>query len=238
MDSYPLFTLGGRLQLCASMVRGGAALADIGTDHGYLPIWLARRGLISRAVAADVRLGPLQKAQINIERYRVQDKVSARLSDGLHEIFPLEADDIVIAGMGGEMMIHIISEAPWLKNGNKHLILQPMTSAEELRVYLAAQGFAVVREQAAEEDGHVYSVFLACYSPDSVETDELYPYIGKLNAATEESRAYIRMKIRALEKRARGLTVSGAKEKAALVNSLIGKLDAKQKEGEKYGNGR
>lgn len=224
MDSHPLFTLGGRLQLCASMVRKGSVLADIGTDHGYLPIWLARQGLITRAVAADVKLGPLQKAQMNIERYRVQDKVSARLSDGLNEIFPLEADDIVIAGMGGEMMIRIISNAPWLKNEGKHLILQPMTSAEVLRTFLAQQGFAVVREQAVTEDQHIYSVFLVQYSSKSVSTGELYPYIGKLDATTEDNRAYIRMKIRNLEKRVRGLTLSGKEEDAAAGNGLIQKL--------------
>ena len=223
---YPLFHLGGRLQLCASMVRPQAALADIGTDHAYLPIWLAKQGLITRAIAADVKLGPLQKAQINIERYHVQNMVSARLSDGLNEIFPQEADDIVIAGMGGEMIIQIISDAFWLKAERVHLILQPMTSAEQLRIFLAERGFAVLREQAVVEDGRAYSVLLVQYNPEKVCVDEFYPHIGKLTAESEDNRAYIYRRIINLEKKARGLTLSGKQEEAAQFDRLIAKMKA------------
>lgn len=226
MGLHPLFTLGGRLQLCASVVRPGTALADIGTDHAYLPIWLAKQGLVTRAIVADVRLGPLQKAQVNIRRYRVQDIVSARLSDGLDEIFPTEADDIVIAGMGGEMIIQIIAAAKWLKNETKRLILQPMTSAEQLRLFLAEQGFVVLREQAVVEDGRAYSVLLAEYSPEKVDPDELYPHIGKLTAETEDNRIYIRHRITNLEKRAGGLAVSGKEDEAAVLNGLIERMKA------------
>ncbi len=231
MSLHPLFTLGARLELCASMVRPGAALADIGTDHAYLPIWLAKQGRIARAIAADVKLGPLRKAKINIERYRVQDIVSARLSDGLNAIFPTEADDIVIAGMGGEMIIRIIAAAPWLKNEQKHLILQPMTSAEPLREFLAEQGFAVLREQAVTEEGRVYSVLLVQHNPEKVCADEFYPHIGKLTAETEDNRAYIRRRIVNLEKRARGLALSEKREEAAALNSLIAKLKAMLEKG-------
>ncbi len=221
----PVFSLGGRLRLCASMVRPGAALADVGTDHAYLPIWLAKQGLISRAIAADIKLGPLQKAQINMGRYQVRNLVSARLSDGLDSIFPSEVNDIVIAGMGGEMIIRIIAAASWLKDEQKHLILQPMTSAEQLRVFLAEQGFVILAEQAVTEEGRVYSVILAQYSPEKVRVDELYPHIGKLNAETEDNRAYIRRRIVNLEKKMGGLTLSGKEEEAAALCSLIAKLN-------------
>lgn len=221
-----MFTLGGRLQLCASMVRPGAALADIGTDHAYLPIWLAKQGTISRAIAADVKVGPLQKAQLNIQRYKVQDMVSARLSDGLDAVFPWETEDIVIAGMGGETMVQILSQASWLKDQSKHLILQPMATVESLRTWLASQGFAVLQEQAVQEDGHVYSAFLAVYEPDEVCTDELYPHIGKLNADTDDNRLYIRHRIDNLEKKASGLAVSGRDGEAASLRLIIEKLNA------------
>lgn len=144
---------------------------------------------------------PVAKAQINIERYHVQNMVSARLSDGLNEIFPQEADDIVIAGMGGEMIIQIISDAFWLKAERVHLILQPMTSAEQLRIFLAERGFAVLREQAVVEDGRAYSVLLVQYNPEKVCVDEFYPHIGKLTAESEDNRAYIYRRIINLEKR-------------------------------------
>ncbi len=226
MGLHPLFSLGGRLQLCASMVRPGTALADIGTDHAYLPIWLAKQGKVARAIAADIKLGPLMKAEANIKRYRVKDIVSARLSNGLDAVFSTEADDIVIAGMGGEMIIQIISAAPWLKNEQKHLILQPMTSAEPLRVFLAEQNFAVLQEQAVVEDDRAYSVLLVRYSPEKVTVDELYPHIGKLTANTEDNRAYIRRRITNLEKKAGGLALSGKDSEAAELNGLIARMKA------------
>lgn len=102
----------------------------------------------------------------------------------LRALSPDEAGDIVLAGMGGELIIRLIGEAPWLKAGDKRLILQPMTSAEELRRFLEREGFAILREQAAEEDGHVYSVMLVEYCPAQAGGGELYPYIGKLDGFT------------------------------------------------------
>lgn len=226
--SLTLFTLGERLQLCASMVRPGVTLADIGTDHAYLPIWLAKKGLITRAVAADIRQGPLEKAQSNILRYHVQDTVSARLSDGLHAFSSCDADDIVIAGMGGEMIIKIIREAPWLKDTQKHLILQPMTSVEPLRLFLAEQNFKVLREEAVEEDGHVYTVMLVQYSTEKVCVDELYPYIGKLKADTQAAKIYIRRRITNLKKRHKGLLLTGKQTEASELGNIIDRLKAMQ----------
>lgn len=137
---HPLFRLGNRLALCASMVREGTKLADIGTDHAYLPIWLARKGRISSAIAADV--SPCRC----VPRNRIsaatmwRNRLPPRLSDGLRALSPDEAGDIVLAGMGGELIIRLIGEAPWLKAGDKRLILQPMTSAEELRRFLEREG--------------------------------------------------------------------------------------------------
>ncbi len=224
MSLHPLFVLGGRLQLCASMVRPKSTLADIGTDHAYLPIWLAKQDLITRAIAADINLGPLQKAEQNIKRYRVQDIVSARLSDGLNAIFPFEADDIVIAGMGGEMIIKIINAAPWLKNAQKRLILQPMTSVQQLREFLAVQGFAILTEQAVIEDNRPYSVILAQYDSTGVSVGELYPYIGKLNAETQDNRAYMRRRVTNLEKKAKGLALSGNEKEAIALCCVIERI--------------
>lgn len=233
MTLHRLFSLGARLQLCASMVRPGSRLADIGTDHAYLPIWLAKQGMVSGAIAADIKVGPLQKAQWNIQRYHVENLVSARLSDGVDAVFPWEADDLVIAGMGGEQMIHIIDAAPWLKDAKKHLILQPMTSVESLRIYLAEQGFAVLREQAVQEDGHIYSAFLVCYSPGEVRADAFYPYIGRLRPITPDNRAYIENKVRNLEKRAGGLERSGNRQEAEPLRALIDGMNTMLKEGER-----
>lgn len=219
-----LFSLGERLFLCASMVRPHAAVTDIGTDHAYLPIWLIKKGLVRSAVAADIRPGPLQTASDNIRRFHVSDRISARLSDGLQRVLPEEADDIVIAGMGGKTIIHIIENAEWLKNPDKHLILQPMTSVPDLRVFLAENGFSVQKEEAAEEDGHVYTAMLVIYDPENTARGKLYPYIGSISANTEANQKYISRQAHRLEKRAHGLRLCGEAQEAVKIDDIIKKI--------------
>ena len=227
MGLHALFTLGSRLQLCASMVRKNVKLADIGTDHAYLPIWLAKKGIISNAIAADIRQGPLEKARDNIQRYHVQDAVTARLSDGLNKISPNEADDIVIAGMGGEMIIKIIENAKWLKDSNKRLILQPMTSVPELRKYLAENGFALLKEQAVIDENHAYTVISTYYNPELIKTDEFYEYIGMLNPKKQADHEYLSHVLINLGKKARGMEISGKNREAQKLYNIIDNIKSK-----------
>ena len=120
----PLFTLNNRLQLCAEMVRKGSRIADIGTDHAYLPVWLVRAGIASFALACDIKAEPLKAGEQNIRKYHAENLVETRLCDGLRSVKSDEVDDIIIAGMGGETIVHILSDAPWIKDKNKSLILQ------------------------------------------------------------------------------------------------------------------
>lgn len=223
---HTLFALGGRLSLCAEMVRPMSALADVGTDHAYLPIWLALQNRISRAVATDIRPGPLDRARRNIERYHVSDRVNVRLTDGLDGVLSEEADDVVIAGMGGKMIVHILSRAEWLKADPKRLILQPMTSVEDLRVYLSETGYSVLRERAVEEDGHVYTVMLAAYHPGEHREDDLFPYIGKIDASTPENRLYLAKQLHRLSNREAGMRASGKPREAARDRVRMEKIEA------------
>lgn len=220
-----LFQLDPRLRLCADMIRSGGRVADIGTDHAYLPIWLARNGLVEKAIAADINLGPLQKAAMNVRRHQVQDLVDTRLSDGLQQVFPNEADDVVIAGMGGETIAGILEQAPWLKQGRKNLVLQPMTCAKELREFLAREGYAVKEERAVLSDGRVYSVMRAEYDPAHVPDAPLYPYIGLLDPSLPESRSYMEREYAHLKKKAEGLKTAGKDAEAspffALADALL-----------------
>lgn len=214
--SRPLFQLDPRLQLCADFVRPGARMADIGTDHAYLPVWLEKQGLIRSAVAADVRTGPLAKAEENLKRYQTE-RISVRLSDGLEKVLPEEAEDIVIAGMGGELIVTILSGAPWVRQNERHLILQPMTCAPELREYLLQNGFSVLREEAVEARGHVYSVMLVCWQSEQSQPGELYPYIGMLHPDTAAARTYIQKQGSALRVRGQGLCRKDPKESERLL---------------------
>lgn len=239
MNSRPLFQLDNRLLLCAQWVPDGAKVADIGTDHAYLPIWLAKSGRIASAIAADVREGPLARARENILRYHVQSTVTARLSDGLSAVCPEEADTIIIAGMGGELIAEIIAKTPWLKGSGKTLILQPMTSALELRVFLAQQGYALQREEAVLSLGRLYTVMLVHAEAGDIKHDALYPYIGALDPAeSEENRAYILREANRLEKKRRGMLAEQQTAQADELQRLITELQKLAQGGENHDNSR
>ena len=102
--------LSKRLLEVSGLVSYGSRLADVGTDHGYIPIWLTEQGAIRSAVAMDINRGPLLRAQENIRRHRLEEKIKTRLSDGVAELRPGEADSVVIAGMGGSLMVKILKE--------------------------------------------------------------------------------------------------------------------------------
>ena len=162
----------GRLSLCAEMVREGSRLADIGTDHGYLPIELCRSGKCPSALACDVNPLPLQSAQENITKYGLSDRIQTRLSDGLKAVLPDEADDIVIAGMGGETVAAILQAAPWLQSSHLRLILQPMSHAEILRRWLSENGFAILGETLTYEDQYYQTIHARFHGETYCLTEE------------------------------------------------------------------
>jgi len=148
-----------RLQAIADQVPQGSILADIGTDHAYLPVKLLLDGQIRSAIAADLREGPLANARETAAQHGVTDRISFRLCDGLTGINPGEADVIAIAGMGGETIVSILSAAPWTRNCK--LLLQPMTSFPELRSWLQSNGYTIEKETIAREGNRLYSIWAA-----------------------------------------------------------------------------
>lgn len=152
--------LSPRLRAVAGLVPQGARFADIGTDHAYLPAWLLLNGVIERAVAADLRSGPLDRARETAEKYAVSDRMDFRLCDGLSGLSAGEADAIAIAGMGGDTIAHILGQAPWTKAGGITLLLQPMTSQPDLRRWLSENGYRIEREELAREGEKLYTIWL------------------------------------------------------------------------------
>ena len=149
-----------RLQAVAGLVPRGARLADVGTDHAYLPASLLQQGVIDIAVAADLRPGPLDRARATAERYGLTERISFRLCDGLSGILPEEADTVVIAGMGGETIAAILGAAPWVREEGKRLILQPMSAQEDLRAWLADNGYRIEQEVLSREGETLYVAML------------------------------------------------------------------------------
>ena len=149
-----------RLRLIADWVPEGACLADVGTDHAYLPNWLRLHGRIRSAVASDLRPGPLERAKAAGRLYGT-DGIDYRLCSGLSGVSPDEADTIVIAGMGGETILSILKAAPWTADGRHTLLLQPQTHEELVRRYLAESGFAISREALVQDRGTLYTVMEA-----------------------------------------------------------------------------
>ena len=151
--------LSPRLAAIAALVPPGARLADVGTDHAYLPVWLLLAGRIQGAVASDVNQGPLQRGRETARSYGVAEQMTFRRCDGLAGISPQEADTVVIAGMGGDLMARILAAAPWTRR--VRLILQPMSSQEVLRAWLVYQGYVIQGETLAREGEKFYNILTA-----------------------------------------------------------------------------
>ncbi len=219
-----MFCLRPRLALCAELVRPGRALADIGTDHAYLPIWLLKSGKTPRALACDVNPGPLEAARRHARRYGVGEELRLLLSDGLREVPPEDAEDVVIAGMGGELILRIVAEAPWLRDGAKRLVLQPMSAADKLRLGLKELGFQVLEERAAVDGGKPYSGFSAAYQGEGVRTGPLYPWMGRLAPGGAHVEAYAAKVLSGLEKQRMGAAHQGRAEEAERLGEVIQKI--------------
>ena len=174
--------LDARLLAVASMVRMGAYLADVGTDHAYLPVYLAEENIISGAVASDIHKGPLESADKNIREAGFSDKIQTLLTDGLQGVEKYPVTDIAIAGMGGLMIRNILEKAQFLRKENSpRLILQPMQHIPELRRYLGENGFLIEQEKQALAEGKFYQIFLAVYDGEVLEYTETELLIGRYN---------------------------------------------------------
>ena len=190
--------------MCADMTREGSRLADIGTDHAYLPIELCLSGKIPSAIACDINPMPLRSAEENIARFGLSDIIQTRLSDGLDRVAPDEADDIVIAGMGGELIRDILSAEEWIKDGSKLFILQPMTHHSDLIKWLFENGFEIVCQRAVTDSGKPYTALAARYTGVVRECDLLTSIIGALDTRDPRGRAFLTSCLNDLRNRCKG----------------------------------
>ena len=150
-----------RLATVASLIPKGAHLVDVGTDHGYVPIWLLQKQHIVSAIAMDVNKGPLARARENRDKYGFTDVMDLRLSNGLEKLKPGEGDSVLIAGMGGPLMIRILEEGRKNATSIQTWVLQPQSEIPSVRRYLHEHDFKIVEEIMLKDDGKYYMAMKA-----------------------------------------------------------------------------
>lgn len=156
--------LNPRLRKIAELVPPNRCTADIGTDHGYIPIELINNGVTPHGIASDINKGPLLRAQANIQKHNLESYIETRLGSGLSTLSAGDAEVIIIAGMGGILISEILKASKDVANSAKLLILQPMTAVTELRQYLVEDGFKIETEHLVAEEDKLYNIIVA--SPD------------------------------------------------------------------------
>ena len=169
-----------RLLSAVPYLSVGGRVADIGTDHAYLPIYLVQSGICAEALACDINQGPIESARANIAAAGLSDRIATLRTDGLHGVENFCPDNIMIFGMGGELIIRILEEAPWTMNEKIGLVLQPMSRAHLLRAYLLEHGFAITGEMISYEDKY-YQTIAARYCGEKQSYTEEELLLGRWN---------------------------------------------------------
>ncbi len=221
--------LSKRLQAVADMVTKGNRVCDVGCDHGFVSIYLVEQGISSSVLAMDVRSGPLGAAMEHVTERKLQGVIQTRLSDGLHKYNIGEADTLICAGMGGKLMMRILSAEKEKTDSFRELVLQPQSELEEFRRFLFQSGYAIVQENMIEEDGKFYPIMRVVkaqgmekepgvlafrYGPVLLETKSpvLWAYLQK------EERVYQEILKQLME---RGLEEPGRKQRYQEVSQML-----------------
>ncbi len=224
--------LSKRLKLCAEFVKGDFA-CDIGTDHALLPLYLIESGICKRALACDIADGPLEAAKKNIAQANLSDVIQTLKSNGVDTVSSKGITDVIIAGMGGETIVDILSspKAHWLKS-DVNIILQPQSKADVLRRWLCENGFETMRENAVCEGKFNYAVICVRYCGISTPLSETAAIIGKLDLSLANERKYAQFQVERFNNAAKGLYESGNAQKADIFTKisqkLLHKLDRKK----------
>ena len=205
--------LDDRLRTAASYVRDGGVVCDIGTDHAYIPIWLLLKGICARAVASDINKGPLDRAKQHAAEYGVADRIAFYLSDGLDTVEPEKnrVTDICICGMGGELTASILARGVYTRKKDIQLILQPMSSAYELRQFCTAHGYTITDEKLCEANGKIYSCLSVYYTNTEIAYTEAELLLGRHNIQKREPLfgEYVGRHLAALERKIYGRRAGG-----------------------------
>lgn len=169
-----------RLLKIASLVTEGKRVADIGTDHGYIPVYLLNKNKVPFAILADVNKGPLDNARKEVRHNNLLDKTDLRLGSGIEVLKKGEVDEVIIAGMGGILISELLEANKEVAHSVDKLILQPMQAQNELRKYLFGNGYEILNEVLVKEDFRIYEILEVKYTGNNTQVeDEIYFEVGK-----------------------------------------------------------
>lgn len=221
--------LSERLKKIASMVTEGNRLADVGTDHGYVPIYLYEGGKIPGAIAMDINKGPLERADLHIGESGLRGKIETRLSDGLEALNVGEADTILIAGMGGPLMLKILCAYPQVTASAKELVLQPQSEIGQVRAWLGENEYEIAEEHIVFEEGKYYPMFRAVKNPDAKKLTTLECSFGRLDVLEEKDvlKAFVLKELsgkQAILKTLADNTTEKARDREKEIREMIGQL--------------
>ena len=222
--------LDSRLRLLAEEMTPGGAGIDVGTDHGYLAVYLVQSGLAARMVASDVNRGPLASAESCIAEHGLTDKIETKLADGLKGLDLAGISDIFIAGMGGILISEILAARHPL---SQKLMLQPMTQAPLLRRWLLENGYRIKRERCALSAGKVYSAMTACYDGVRRDCTPIFALVGQVpDDPSEAALFYLERQFSRLQRKINGLAQQGGSDELDETQELaaaLSKIIAKRK---------
>jgi tRNA (adenine22-N1)-methyltransferase len=181
-----------RLLAIANLIRKDSYVCDVGTDHAYLPCYLVKMGITNRCVACDINEMPLQSAMQHISEYGLSSQIETILSDGLKNVPTEKAEDIVIAGMGGELIASILQGVSYTTDKEKRFILQPMTNVPYLRKFLCENGYEILSETPVIDGNKTYTIICVMYTGVITKPSSLFLSVGKIpDNNSEESKIYI-----------------------------------------------
>ena len=212
-----------RLDTILSLIHSSVGVADVGTDHGIVPVTLALNGYSGNLYATDVHAPPLEAARRQAEKNGVAAKIRFLLTDGLDGIDPSQIDSIVIAGLGGDVICSIVDRAEWTMDSAYELLLQPMTKAEILRFWLCNNGYEIRKEHLVEENGRLFRILSVRFSGQNTPMTDGDLYLGKpeLMQSRNLFGKLLQQEKKRMEKKVNGLLVSEKNEEAAFFRQIL-----------------
>ncbi|MHC1683464.1 MAG: tRNA (adenine(22)-N(1))-methyltransferase TrmK [Clostridiaceae bacterium] len=194
--------ISNRLVTIANMIDNCESMVDVGTDHGYIPIYLCNNNKIKQAIASDINKGPIEKAKRNITDNNLTGNIQCRLGGGLTTIKPGEVKVAVIAGMGGNLIRDIIEERYKVFKSLEYAILQPVQNPEVLRKYLYEKGIKIIEEKIIKDEGIYYEILKVKHDNNPKVLDEIIYEVGDeaISSSKNERKEFILFKIEEYEK--------------------------------------